>query len=96
MNFSKRPVPFVLSLMIIWTAFTILAVTWGFTFNWPDYLHVNYGFPLVWATHTLSTIAGPVDKWSVDISALLIDLVFWQGTLAVIVAVVLHVLNRRP
>jgi len=42
------------SFMIIWIAFTILTVTWGFGFVMPDLFYVNYGFPLVWATHTLS------------------------------------------
>ncbi len=59
-----------------WVFSAILAVTWGFMFDWPDYVHVNYGVPLVWATHTLNTIAGPVDKWNVDLLALIIDLLF--------------------
>lgn len=55
--------------------------------NWPDYLHVNYGAPLVWATHTLNTIAGPVDVWRVDLQSLTIDLLFWLGLMLVFVIV---------
>jgi hypothetical protein len=46
-------------------------------------LHVNHGRPLVWGTHTLNTIVGPVDRWSVDLVALSIDLAFWLATILV-------------
>ena len=81
--------------VVAWVVLTILALTWGFVFDWPDYVHVNYGFPLVWATHTLNTIAGPVDKWRVDISVLLLDLLFWQGLMGITVTMVLHIFNRK-
>jgi len=83
-------VPFV----IVWIVLTILALTWGFFFDWPDYVHVNYGFPLVWAVHTLNTIAGPVDKWKVDLSALVLDLIIWLGIMTIVVALMLHILKR--
>lgn len=67
--------------IILWSAATVLAVTLGITYNWPDYVHVNYGFPLVWGTHTLNTIHGPVDIWQVDVVALMVDLVLFLGTL---------------
>jgi len=51
-------------------------------------IHIDYGFPLVWATHTLSTIAGPADIWKVDITALIIDLAFWLG-------IMLYFFNRE-
>lgn len=69
---------------------TILGLTWGSEFDWPDYVHVNYGFPFVWATHVLNTIAGPVDKWLVDIVAITLDLVFWLGLMIFIIAVVMR------
>ena len=47
--------------MILWTVSTVLALLWGFKIVWPDYDHVNYGLPLAWSTHVLSTFAGPVD-----------------------------------
>lgn len=55
----------------------VLAVTWGVEYNWPDYVHIDYGFPLVWGTHTLNTIHGPVDIWHVSLMFLVIDLVIW-------------------
>lgn len=79
--------------MVIWTPLTVLAVTWGFMFDWPDFVHVDYGFPLVWATHTLSTIAGPADTWNVDLPALFTDLLFWMGSMVIAVAIMLYILS---
>jgi hypothetical protein len=36
-------------------------------YDWPDFAHIDYGLPLKWATHTLVTIAGPANTWTVDI-----------------------------
>ncbi len=66
---------------LVCSAFAVLSMTVGYTYNWPDYLHVTYGFPLTWGTHTLDTIAGPVDKWQVSIVGLSGDLLFWFGSL---------------
>jgi len=85
----------IMPLIVIWTALTIAAVTWGFTFNWPDYVHVDYGYPLVWATHTLVTIAGPVDKWNVNLSALVTDLIFWLGLMTIAVALTSYIFDRK-
>lgn len=46
-------------------------------FPWPDFVHLRYGFPLLWLTHQTSSIAGPVDKWFIDQGALLANLLFW-------------------
>jgi len=78
------------SFVVIWSIMTILALLWGVRFDWPDYVHVNYGFPMVWGTHTLNTIAGPVDIWKVDLSSLLMDLVLWLGTMTAGAAVILY------
>jgi hypothetical protein len=80
---------------IMWAASTILALTWGTTLNWSDYVHVNYGFPLVWVTHTLNTIAGPADIWDVNLEALSIDLFLWLGSMVAAVATILHVYNKK-
>lgn len=69
---------------------TIFALLWGFMYDWPDLVHVDYGVPLTWATNTLSTIAGPANLWEVNISNLLIDLVFWFSIITIIVAVLLY------
>jgi len=74
----------------LWSAITVMAFTVGTTYDWPDYVHVNYGFPMVWGTHALNTIHGPVDIWNVDVTSLLIDLVFWSGSLLAGVAAVQH------
>lgn len=92
---TSKKLALILSLMLIWMAFTIFALTWGFRYDWPDAVHVDYGLPLVWATHTLSTIAGPVDMWQVNHTNLQIDLLLWIGTMTVAVAVTLYTLNRK-
>ncbi len=75
--------------LLIWVALTISVLLTGFMFNWPDNVHTNYGIPLVWATHTSSTFVGPVDNWIVDLTALLIDLLFWLGIMVAAVTVIL-------
>ena len=83
----------VLSFIIVWTALTIVALLWGFNYNWPDFVHVDYGLPLKWATNTLSTFAGPANLWEVTISNLLIDLLFWLGLMIAAVGVMLYKLK---
>jgi len=65
----------------------------GFNYDWPDFVHVDYGLPLTWATHTLSTIAGPANLWNVNIQNLLIDLVFWMALMVTVVALILYKLK---
>lgn len=60
----------------------LLALTLGSTYSIPDLTNVSYGFPNTWAVHTTSTIVGPVNLWSVDVNALLIDLSLWLVVLA--------------
>ena len=79
----------VLLFIVLWIALTLFALTFGVVVDWPDYVHVNYGFPFVWSIHTLNTIVGPVDKWQADISALLFDLLLWQGVMVIVVAAML-------
>ncbi len=66
----------------------IIALVAGRPINFPDNVADLYGFPIVWGTHQLVTIAGPVDTWHVSITMLIVDLVIW---LAIIVAVPLLV-----
>ena len=69
---------------IVWGLASVVGMTHGTLLNWPDFVHVVYGFPITFATHTLNTIIGPVDKWYVDIVALTIDLSFWlAGMIAI-------------
>jgi hypothetical protein len=64
-------------------AVALLAMLWGSTYSVPDLVNVSYGLPLKWGVNTLNTIAGPVDRWSVDLMALAVDLVFWFTSLIV-------------
>jgi hypothetical protein len=86
---------FTLCFLVIWAVLTILAVTWGTRFDWPDNVHIDYGFPLLWATQTLSTIAGPVNMWNVDVTALTMDLALWLAIMLVVVSVMLYFFNRK-
>lgn len=85
----------VLLFIIAWSGVTILAMTWGFIYDWPDNLHLDHGIPLVWATHTLNTIAGPVDRWRVDLSVFIVDLAFWLTTMIVIIAILLYRMSEK-
>lgn len=74
----KKAIPSFLVLALVVAMF--VGLTWSFHYDWPDYVHDDYGVPLTWATHTYSTIIGPpAAPWRVDILALQIDLVFWLG-----------------
>ncbi|GBC70910.1 hypothetical protein HRbin02_00683 [Candidatus Calditenuaceae archaeon HR02] len=73
----------VIAVLVIWSFSSILSMTWGFRRDWPDLVHDAYGLPFTWAIHTLSTFTGPADFWSVDLTALMIDLAIWQAGLAV-------------
>ena len=63
---------------------TVAALTYGWMTSYPDNVNLSYGVPLRWGTHQLITIAGPVDVWRVDVSALFIDLVVWVALLIVV------------
>lgn len=85
----------ILSFLVVWAVLTVLAVTWGTRFDWPDYVHIDYGLPLVWGTQTLNTIVGPVDLWNVDVTALMMDLAFWLGIMAIIALIMLYFFNHK-
>jgi len=74
-----RPRVIVASLVVI--AIALLAMLWGSTYSVPDLVRIDYGLPLRWGANTLDTLAGPVDKWSVEVMSLALDLVFWFMTL---------------
>jgi len=81
--------------MVFWVVLSTLMMTWGIKVDWPDAVHINYGLPLVWGIHTVSMIVGPVDLWKIDISALLTDLLFWQGLMAAIGVTIVYLFNRK-
>ena len=89
-----RKILYFLTFLIIWLIITAAALLWGITYNWPDFVHVDYGLPLVWATNTLSTIIGPISQWSVNITNLLIDVVFWMTLMIAGIVVLLYKLKQ--
>lgn len=69
-----------------WAIAAAVAIAWGTLLNWPDFVHINYGFPVTFATHTTSTFVGAVDEWSLDIGALAGDILFWiAGTIVIFI-----------
>jgi len=57
----------------------LVAMVYGRNVSFPDNVHVVHGLPLVWSTHQLVTIGGPVDTWRVNMANMIIDLVFWAS-----------------
>jgi len=58
-------------------AMILVGVLAGFQYDWPDFVHTDYGFPFVWATHTTVTIIGPVDQWRVSLANLALNVAIW-------------------
>lgn len=85
---AKLKLPVLAVCGILVSVIAIIATTWGFDYNWPDFVHTNYGFPFIWGTHTLITFAGPVDKWNIDVSMLALDLTVWLGAVVATVVVI--------
>ena len=79
----------------IWSVASILSMTYGTFLNWPDYVHTDYGLPLTFAIHTANTIAGPVDRWNMDLTALVEDLVFWVLGMMVILIAFIYLQRRQ-
>jgi hypothetical protein len=55
----------------------VVALLYGRPVSYPDNVQNLHGFPLVWGTHQLVTIAGPVDYWMISVIKLAVDLVTW-------------------
>ncbi len=91
----RRKSSYIILYLIIWAILTILAVTWGTRYDWPDNVHVDYGFPLAWSTHTLSTMVGSVDLWTIDFTILAIDLILWLGIMLIITSALLYFANEK-
>lgn len=83
----KKKIIMTLALIVAFCIITIIATTWGNQIDWPDNVHVDYGFPIVWATQTLSTIVGAVNIWTVDVTALAMNLALWLGIMVICSAV---------
>ena len=84
-----------LALIATFCIITIIAITWSNQIDWPDNVHVDYGFPFVWATQTLSTIAGAVNIWTVDIAALTMNLALWLGIMVISSAALMLIIKEK-
>ncbi len=60
-----------------------------FHYDWPDYVHTDYGFPLAWATYTTSTIAGPGEIWQLNLFTMMVDVAVWAVVSALVATIVL-------
>jgi hypothetical protein len=56
---------------------TLASALYAKEFNWPDYYHIEYGFPMAWLIRTLNTIIGPVDRFAFQPIPFLMDWLFW-------------------
>ena len=92
---KNRDFLIVLAFMALWAIVTIVAVTWGTQYDWPDNVHTDYGLPFVWSTNTVSTFVGAVNLWSVDMSALMMNLGLWIGIMVVVTAGMLCWFNKK-
>ena len=86
MSFGRATLALVV-IAIVWAIASFVAMTYGVLVSWPDYVHTNFGLPFTFATHTSITIAGPVDRWDMDVNALAMDLAFWLIGMTVIVLI---------
>jgi len=64
-------------------AIMIAVMIIGRPVNYPDNAHTLHGFPLVWGTHQLITIAGPVDTWTVSLTNMALDLLIWVSLIII-------------
>jgi hypothetical protein len=92
---KKMSILVVMLFMVVWAIVSILGVTGGTRFDWPDNVHIDYGFPFAWSTQTLNTIVGAVNLWAVDTTALMMNLVFWLGIMLIITSILLYYFNKR-
>ena len=94
-NLTKKGILIILSFLFVCSILTIFAVTWETRYDWPDNVHIDYGFPLVWSTQTLSTIIGPVNLWTVDIPILIMALSLWLGIMLIITSIMFYFFNKK-
>ena len=74
---------------------TLFSVLYSREFNWPDYYHIEYGFPVAWLVRTLSTIIGPTDKFEFQPISFLLDWILWS-LVALVLLLAIGRLRRGP
>ncbi len=57
----------------------IFFMVYGVAVSMPDNVYTRHGLPFTWGRHQEVTIAGPVDTWTVELNAMLGDLIFWSA-----------------
>lgn len=78
MNYGKLLIQGIVSFV------AIIGIAYGRLVSFPDAVSRLYGLPLIWGVHQLVSIAGPIDFWSVNVTYLVFDLMFWMLVLLVI------------
>ncbi len=56
---------------------TLLSAVRALEYNWPDFHHIEYGFPFPWLTRVLGTIAGAADYFVFAPSGFVASFAFW-------------------
>ena len=75
---------------------SLASAIYGRELNWPDYYHIEYGLPLAWLVRTLSTIAGPTDRYSFQIIRFALDWIFWIALGTMLLLIALRQKKRKP
>jgi len=79
---------------LLTTAMILAGLLMAFDYDWPDYVHTDYGVPLVWAIHTESAITGAVDIWRVNPANLIADVIIWT-ILSLALVTLIGILSRK-
>ena len=79
---------------LLTTTMVLTGLLMAFHYDWPDYVHTDYGVPLLWATHAESAIAGPVDIWRVNTTNLVANIAIWT-VLSLAVVTLIGILRRK-
>jgi hypothetical protein len=82
-------------ILIILGVIGIFALVYGSVYSVPDAVEVRYGLPLSWGANIISTIAGPVDLWRVDLIRLAVDVAFWF-TVLIAASAILNYRRGKP
>ena len=67
----------IIIVQVFFAVIGLASTNYGTRVNFPDNVHIKYGFPYEWGVQTVVTIAGPVSIWSINMNSLLFHLVFW-------------------
>lgn len=84
-------------LIVHLTSFAVVlaGVLVAFHYDWPDFVHTDYGFPFVWTRHTTVTLLGPVDKWEVNLFYLALNIGVLMSISLCFSMTILWIISRR-